>query len=204
MKRSAFLLGSALSLGGALLLCAGPAEAQASACSAEIMYTQQALNSMPVTPIQSRIKPGITTPRTDRAGVGSVATPQGTRLGQRVGERLGENLGESVSQRQSPSANAGGLRRSAHAVPSGSGEAYSPGALPGASDRFIGQRYYTAAPGRTGRVNEDERRYGAAMPGGSTNAARAAAALAQARIFDQAGDNSACMRAVREARRYLR
>lgn len=192
MKRVAFLLGSALSLGGGLLLSAGPAQAQASACSAEIMYVQQQLRSTPITASRSYIKPGATTPRTsdDDRGPTALATSSPTRLGERLGESLG----------QGPSAGPGGHRETAHAVPSGSGEARGPGALPEAPGL---RRYNIPSPAETEPMDADRIQSGGAIRGG-TNPDEAANALARARVYDQAGDDRACMEAVKEAKRYLR
>lgn len=177
MKRIAFLLGSALSLGGVLLVSAGPVQAQASACNAEIMDVEQQFRSTPITASRSYIKPS--TSSADR-----VARPLATSSPTRLGTRLGESLG------QGPSAGPGEFRRSAHAVPNGSGEVNRPGTLPDAP----GLRSYNVA---------DTIQSGAAMRGGS-NPALVATALAHARALSQAGDYRACMNAVREAKRYLR
>jgi hypothetical protein len=191
MKRTAFLLGSALSLSGALLLNAGPVQAQASACSAEIMYVQQQLRSTPIPASRSNIKPGITTPRISNADQG--ARPLATSSPTRLGTRLGESLG------QGPGAGPGWLRKTAHAVPSGSGEALGvPSALPDAPGLW---RHEVPALARAERM--DRVRSGAAVRGGP-NPDAAANALARARALDQAGDERACMSAVREAQRYLR
>ena len=171
MKRIAFLLGSALSLGGVLLLSAGPVQAQASACNAGIQYVQQQQRSAPITASRSYIKPSTTSAR-------PLATSSPTRLGTRVGESLG----------QGPGAGPGEFRRSAHYVPSGSGEASPPGALPDAA----GLRRYA-----------DTIQSGAAMRGGP-NPDEVASALARARAYSQAGDYRACMNAVGQAQRYLR
>ena len=197
MKRIAFVLGSALSLGGWLLPSAGPVQAQASACSAEIMSVQQQLRSTPVAASRSHIKPGITRPRVSTADRGArpLATTSPTRVGTRVGENLGESLG------QGPSAGSGGLRKSAHALPSGSGEARStPGALPDAP----GLRRYEIPAFRTARADTDAFRSDAAIRGGGPDPDAVANALARARVYDQAGDRRGCMSAVREAKRYLR
>ncbi len=190
MKRIAILLGSALSLGGGvMLLSTGPVQAQASACSAEIMYVQQELRSTPITANRSYIKPSAT-PRTNSAdrGATALATTSPTRLGTRLGESLG----------QGPSAGPGGYRETAHAVPSGSGEARGPGALPDAP----GLRS-VPTPAQTEPMDADRIQSGGALRRG-TNPDEAAEALARARAFDQAGDDRACMNAVKEAKRYLR
>lgn len=171
MKRIAFLVGSALNLGGMLLLSAGPVQAQASACNAGIQYVQQQQRSAPITASRSYIKPSITSAR-------PLATSSPTRLGMRVGQSLG----------QGSSASPGAFRKSAHYVPSGSGEASPPGALPDAS----GIRSYA-----------DTVQSGSAMRGGS-NPDEVASALARARAYSQAGDYRGCMDAVGQAQRYLR
>jgi hypothetical protein len=192
MKRTAFLLGSALSLAGGLMLpSTGPVQAQASACSAEIMYVQQELRSTPITANRSYIKSGAT-PRTNSAdrGATALATTSPTRLGTRLGESLGEG----------PGAGPGGYRQTAHAVPSGSGEARGPGALPDAPGL---RRYNVPVPAQTEPMDADRIQSGGALRRG-TNPDEAAEALARARAFDQAGDDRACMNAVKEAKRYLR
>jgi hypothetical protein len=177
MKRIAFLLGSTLSLGGVLLLSAGPVQGQASLCNAEIMHVQAQWRSTPITANRSYIKPSITAIRGADGGARPLATSSPTRLGTTIGESLG----------QGPGAGPGEFPRSAHAVPNGSGEANLAGARPGF-------RAYNVA---------DTNQSGAAMRGGS-NPEGVAAALARAQAASQAGDYRACMNAVQEAQRYLR
>ena len=172
MKRIAFLLGSALSL-GVMLPSAAPVQAQAGACNAEIMSVEQQQRSAPITANRSYIKPSTRSAR-------PLATSSPTRLGTRMGASLGH--GNSASP--------GGFRRSAHSVPSGSGEANPPGALPDSPGLW---RYNFA----------DTIQSDAAMRGGSSPA-QVASALARARTFSQTGNYRACMDAVREAQRYLR
>jgi hypothetical protein len=178
MKRIAFLLGSALSLGGVLLVSAGPVQAQASACNAEIMDVERQLRSTPITASRSYIRPSITRPYSSSADrvAGPLATSSPTRLGTRLGESLG----------QGSSFGPGEFRRGAHAVPNGSGEATLPD-----------------TPGLWSYNVADTIQSGAAMRGGS-NPAAVATELAHARAYSQAGDYRACMNAVREAKRYLR
>lgn len=166
MKRIAFLLGSALALGGVLLSNAEPVQAQAAACNAEIQNVEQQQRSTPI----ASIKPSTTSAR-------PLATTSPRRLGARVGQDLG----------QGSSASPGPYRKTAHYVPSGSGEASPPGMLPDTP----GLRSYAdtiqSAPATTG----------------GSNPAEVASALARARAFSQAGDYQACMDAVRQAKRYL-
>lgn len=201
MKRIAFLLCSALSLGGGLLVSAGPVQAQASACGAEILSVQQQLRSTPITANRSYIKPSTTTRISGADGAARpLATSSPTRLGTSVGTSVGEGLGESLGQGRS--AGPGGFRRSAHVVPNGSGEARSTrGALPDAPGLWS---YNVPALARTERTDADSIQSGAASRGGGPNPNEVVSALARARTFDQAGDHRACMNAVREAQRYLR
>jgi hypothetical protein len=118
MNRIAILLGSGLSLSGVLLLSAGPAQAQASACNAEIMHVQEQWRSAPISASRSYIKPSTTS--ISSAGARPLATSSPTRLGSTIGEDLGKG----------PSAGPGEFQRSAHAVPHGSPEVNPPGALP--------------------------------------------------------------------------
>ena len=75
MKSTAFLLGSALSLGGGLLLGAAAAQAQGSACSAEIMSVQRQLTGTPTMASGSHTNPGATVPGVTSADPGPAPLP---------------------------------------------------------------------------------------------------------------------------------
>ena len=125
----------------------------------------------------------------------------------------GATLGEA------PSADPGGGGESAHAVPSGSGEAGStpgsdPQPLPDASGGVLVQdddttppaaqtQTQTPAQSQAEPMDEDEIQSGAPIPEPKTDPDAAAQALARARALDQSGDQAACMNAVEEAKSHL-
>jgi hypothetical protein len=173
-----------------LLLAAGTA--QAGVCSGEIMALQKQMEETPTMASNSANSGAAPLPAPDGA------TPQ-----------PGATLGAP------PSTDAGG-GETAHAAPSGSGEAgTTPGTeeMPDASGGTMVQNDSgtTPSPASTQPMDSDaaaasqlNTAAGTDATGtGATGTDAAAQALARARALDQAGDEAGCMNAIEEAKSQL-
>ena len=168
-----------------LLLAAGAA--QAGVCSGEIMALQKQMQDTP-------------TMASNSANSGAAPLPPSDSAAPQPGATLGA----------APSTDAGG-DETAHAVPSGSGEA---GSTPG-TDELPDASGGTLVQNDTGASTEPMDSDAAAASQldtaagtdttdtGATGTDAAAQALARARALDQAGDEAACMDAVEEAKSQL-
>lgn len=176
-----------------MLLAAGTA--QAGVCSGEIMALQEQMEETPT--MASNAAPNANSGAAPLPAPDAAATPPGATLG------------------APPSTDAGGAE-TAHAAPSGSGEAGStPGTeeMPDASGGTLVQNDAgaTPPPAATEPMDADaadasqlNTAAGTDTTGTDASGTDAAAqALARARALDQAGDEAACMNAVDEAKSHL-
>jgi hypothetical protein len=120
----------------------------------------------------------------------------------------GESLGAA------PNAQAAGGTETAHAAPSGSGEAESipgSGPLPDANGGTLVQNDTTPPPAATEPMDSDAAAASQLNTAagtdttdtGATGTDAAAQALTRARALDQAGDEAACLTAIEEAKSHL-
>ncbi len=174
-----------------LLLAAGAA--QAGVCSGEIMALQEQMEETPT--MASNAAPNANSGAAPLPAPDSAAPSPGATLG------------------APPSTDAGGAE-TAHAAPSGSGEAGStPGTeeMPDASGGTLVQNDATPPPAATEPMDADaadasqlNTAAGTDTTGtDATGTDAAAQALARARALDQAGDEAACMNAIDEAKSHL-
>jgi hypothetical protein len=181
MNRSALLLG----LSAGLLLAAGTASA--GTCSAEIEALQKTI-----------------------AATGTVASADSTSVPQGAAGALAANAGGSAAPVPVPAPNGtdaqGGMV--ANASPgAGSSSGIAPGKIedPKSSGGTLAAANSGAggAPAQTAPLDSDAPQSGAPQSAAAIDPDAASQSLARARLFDQAGDESACMMEVNQAKSQL-
>jgi hypothetical protein len=200
MNRSALLLLS----GAGLLLASGAAQAES--CSAQIVALQERMSKIPTVATVSPLDAPSDIPD---AGPAPLPAPSGPA------PEPGATLGAA------PSSDAGGGSKQAHAAPSGSGEAGSTpgndplpvpsarsGTLPQGVEQGVEQGVVqvTPQPAETQPMDSDAIQAGQSGSADINTAAdldAASQALARARAFEQAGDETACLAEVSKAKTKL-